>query len=234
MVLETPLKRAAGRKRFVSCGLCASGNVSKVCFEGGKEPFELGCCLLCSRQGAHCGFQKQPAAPWCVREEALVLSGVSSSPRWGATSSQWQTCAGSWGCLWLPAWLCHRCSCRCRSCEPMLYRRTCCWDGQVGKQLARCQENCVLIASVAATLCKWVSAMDWFRATGGLVEKWGKRKTTLTSEQPNSVLFCLLPLLNGKQTSICQPWAMYQRLPEHNKALHKHIISSSLNKTSCN
>lgn len=78
--------------------------------------------------------------------------------------------------------------------------------GQPGKKAAHAlQENCVLILSVAATLYKLISAMNWFRAIGDLVEKWGKRKTSLTSEQPNSMLFCLLPLLNGKQTSICQP-----------------------------
>lgn len=38
MVLETPLKLATGRKCFVPFSLYASGNVSKMCFESGKEP----------------------------------------------------------------------------------------------------------------------------------------------------------------------------------------------------
>lgn len=78
--------------------------------------------------------------------------------------------------------------------------------GELGKKAApSLQESCVLIVSVAASLYKLISAIHQFRVTEDSVEKCGKCKTALTSEQMTSVLFYLLPLLNGKQTCICQP-----------------------------
>lgn len=78
--------------------------------------------------------------------------------------------------------------------------------GELGKKAApSLQESCDLIVSVAASLYKLISAIHQFRATEDSVEKCGKCKTALTSEQMTSVLFYLLPLLNGKQTCICEP-----------------------------
>ena len=65
------LKLAACRKCFVPFGPCASGNVSKMCLERGKEPL-LGCCLLHSRLAARRPSQKRCVTLRCLRGEALL------------------------------------------------------------------------------------------------------------------------------------------------------------------